>query len=136
MFNKIIKDIEFKMIRNEDNCWIKIEPIKRKSTLTSLYIILNSIEHNFDIYDKNGLEAHKIYFKGYKITPSFYLTFGEKSFKVDCKIDGIKIMPITKTHDMKKYIEKNCSHTSLEASCWAVAVYYTSRPEKPPFDEM
>jgi len=136
MFNKIVKDIEFKMIRNEDNCWIKVEPIKRKSTLTSLYIILNSIEHNFDIYDKNGVEAHKIYFKGYKITPSFYLTFGEKSFKIDCALDDIKIIPIIKTHEMKNYIEKNCSFASLDASCWAVAVYYTSRPEKPPFDEM
>lgn len=134
--NTKIDNIEFKMIRKEDNCWIKVVPIKRKSTSSSLHIIINGKEYNFDIYDKNGIEAHRIYFKGYKILPSFYLIFGKKSFKVDCKLNEIKILPITEVHEIKNYIEKNCSINSINASCWAVAVYYTSRPEKSPFDEM
>lgn len=78
--NTKIDNIEFKMIRKEDNCWIKVVPIKRKSTSSSLHIIINGKEYNFDIYDKNGIEAHRIYFKGYKILPSFYLIFGKKKF--------------------------------------------------------
>ncbi len=128
--------IEFKMIRKEDKVWIKVEPIKRKSISSSLHIVLNGKEYNFDIYDINGIEAHRVYFKGYKITPSFYLIYGKKSFKVVFKLNEIKILPITKAHEMKNYIENNCSISSLNASCWAVAVYYTSRPEKVPFDEM
>ena len=41
-FNTTINDIKFKMIRKEDNCWIKAEPIHRESTPSSLHIILNS----------------------------------------------------------------------------------------------
>ena len=135
-YNTKIDNIEFKMIRKEDNIWIKVEPIKRKSISSSLHIILNRKEYNFEIYDINGTEANRIYLKGYKILPSFYLIFGKKSFRVDCKLNEIIILPITEVHEMKNYLEENCNISSLNALCWAVAVYYTSRPEKPPFDEM
>ena len=51
MFNTTINDIEFKMIRKKDNCWIKAEPINRVATPSSLYIILNGESHHWDVYD-------------------------------------------------------------------------------------
>jgi hypothetical protein len=135
-FNTTINDIEFRMIRKDDNYWIKVVPLMQISTPSSLHIILNDEDHNWDIYDKSGRKAHKVYFKGYKNTPSFYLKSGENRFRIDCEIDDIKILPITETHRMDIYIKNNCYCISPKASCWAKAIYYTSRPDKPPFDEM
>jgi hypothetical protein len=103
-FNTIINNIEFKMLRKDDNCWIKVIPLVRTSTPSNLHIILNDEYHHWDIYDENGREAHEIYFEGVGITPS--------------------------------YIKENCNCNSSQASCWAKAVFYTSRPDKSPFDEM
>lgn len=135
-FNTKINDIEFKMLRKNDDCWIKAEPINRLSTPSSLHIILNGEDHHWDIYDENGRETHKIYFEGYKSTPSFYLKSGQDCFSVNCDYDDIKVLPITETHSMDTYIKDNCSCISPQASCWATAIYYTKRPDKPPFDLM
>jgi len=135
-FNTTINDIEFKMIRKDDNCWIKAGPITRESTPSSLHIILNGEEHHWDVYDENGCEAHKVYFEGYKSTPSFYLKSGENRFRVDCDVDDIKVLPITETHKLDTYLKNNCYCISSQASCWAKAIYYTSRLDKPPFDNM
>ncbi len=124
------------MIRKGDNCWIKVVPAVRVSTPSSLHLILNGEEHHFDIYDKSGRETHEVYFKGYKSNPSFYLKFKENSFKIDCGHNDIKSIPITETHKLATYIKDNCSSKSPEASCWAVAVYFTKRRDKSPFDEM
>jgi len=135
-FNTTINDIDFKMIRKDDNCWIKAEPKHRESTPSSLHIILNGEGHHWDVYDENGQESQKVYFKGYKIKPSFYLKSGDNIFRVECKVDGVVVRPITEDHKMDTYLEGNCHCVSSQASCWAVALYYTSRPEKPPFDDM
>jgi len=135
-FNTIVNDIEFKMIRKNDHCWIKAVPTKRVSTPSSLHIILNGEEHHWDVYDKNGREAHEIYFEGYKSTPCFYLKSGENCFRIDCGHDDIKTIPITETHKFDTYMKDNCSCVSSQASCWAVAVYYTKRRDKSPFNEM
>jgi len=135
-FATIVNDIEFKMIRKGDYCWIKAIPINRVSTLSSLHLILNGEEHHFDIYDKSGREAHEVYFKGYKCMPSFYLKTEENSFRIDFKDKEIKKIPIKKTHNFDTYIRDNCSCKSSDASCWAAAVYYTKRRDKSPFDEM
>jgi hypothetical protein len=135
-FNKIIKDIEFRMIRKNDKCWIKVDPLKRKSIPSSLYIILNDEYHHWDIYDKDGKETHKIYFKGERICPSFYLKCGKNCYKINCDNRGIKSIPITEDHTLSKFLKENCYCNSPQASCWAKSVYFTSRPDKPPFDEM
>ncbi len=135
-FNTIINDIEFKMIRKDDNCWIKAVPLTQQSTPSSLHIILNGEDHHWDVYDKSGRDTHKVYFEGYKSTPSFYLKSGQSCFRVDCDVDDIKVLPITETHKMDTYLNDKCSCISSQASCWAKAIYYTSRPDKPPFSEM
>ena len=124
------------MIKKNDNIWIKIVPLIRVSIPSSLHLILNDEYHHWDIYDENGREAHEIYFEGINITPSFYLKSGENCYRIDCDYDGIKVISITKTHNPDSYIKENCNCTPSQASCWAKAVYYTSRPDKPPFDEM
>ena len=134
--NIIINDIEFKMIREDNKCWIKIEPIKRVSSPTSLHIILNGENHRWDIYDESGTEAHEIYFEGQESNPSFYLKSGENSFRIDCDKNGIKVISINDAHELKKYVKENCHCISSQSSCWAKDVHYTSRPDKPPFDEM
>jgi hypothetical protein len=131
-----INDIEFKMLRKNDNCWIKIEPIKRESIPSSLHIILNGEDYHLDIYDRSGKESHKIYFKGCKSMPCFYLKSGENCYRIDCTDDKIHVNPITETHSMENYLKNNCNCISSESTCWATAIYYTSRPEKPPFNEM
>ena len=135
-FNTIINNIEFKMIRKDDNCWIKVVPLIRVSIPSSLHLILNDEYHHWDVYDENGIEAHEIYFEGFESTPSFYLKSGDNCYRIDCGNDDIKVIPITESHTPERYIKEKCYCNSSRASCWAKAVYYTSRPDKPPFDEM
>ena len=135
-FNTTINDIEFIMIRKDDNCWIKAVPLNHLSTPSSLHIILNGEDHHWDVYDENGQEAHKIYFEGYKSIPSFYLKSGQNRFRIDCNVDDIKVIPITETHTLDTYLKDNCYCISSQASCYAKTIYYTSRPDKPPFNEM
>jgi len=136
ILNKVLNDIEFKILINNKNCWIKIIPCKRKSKPSSLHIIINNEQYNFNIYDKDGIESDKIYFKGSEITPSFYLKYQEQSFRIDFKTDKINILPINESHVMEMYIKNYCSFISPQSSCWAVTKYYTSIPEKPPFNDM
>jgi hypothetical protein len=124
------------MMRKDNNCWIKAVPITQMSTPSSLHIILNGEEHHWDVYDVSGHEVHKVYFEGYKSTPRFYLKRGENCCRVDCDYDDIKVVPITETHRMDTYMKTHCSCISSQASCWAVALYYTNELEKPPFNEM
>ena len=135
-FDAIINDIEFKMIRKDENYWIKVEPITQVSTPSSLHIILNGEDHHWDIYDEKGREMHKVYFEGYKSKPSFYLKSGENCYKIKCNNDDIYVIPITEFHKMDTYIKDNCYCTSPQASCWAVAIYHTSTPDKHPFNLM
>jgi len=124
------------MMRKGNHCWIKVVPITRASVPSSLHFILNGEEHCFELYDKSGREAHEVYFEGHSCMPSFYLKTGENSFRVDCIKNGIKSIQITETHDLETYVKDNCSWKSSDASCWAVAVYYTKRRDKSPFNEM
>ena len=110
--------------------------MKRRSKPSSLHINLNNEQYNFNVYDKDGVESDKIYFKGSKITPSFYLKINFQSFRVDFKPDKINIIKINENQMMEVYIKNYCSFISPQSSCWAVSKYYTSRPEKPPFNEM
>ena len=135
-FNTIINDIEFKMIRKNKHCWIKAVPNIQVSTPSSLHIILKGDDHHWDVYDESGEESHKVYFKGYETAPSFYLKSGENCYRVDCNYDDIKVLPINKTHKMNTYLKNYCNCTASQASCWAVALGYTNRPEKHPFNEM
>ena len=79
---------------------------------------------------------HKVYFEGCQSTPSFYLKSGQNSFRIDCDVDDIKVLPITETHEMGTDLKDKCYRISSQASCWAKAIYYTSRPDKLPFNEM
>ena len=124
------------MIRKEDNCWIKAVPLIQSSAPSSLHIILNGEEHHWDIYDESEQDAHKVYFEGYKSTPSFYLKSGQNCFEIKCNYDDIKVLPITETHKMDTYLKNNCYCISSQASCWAIAIYSTRGPDKSPFDMM
>lgn len=135
-FHTVINNIDIKMIRENDKCWIKVVPLIQVSIPSRLHLILNDEYYNWDIYDESGREAYKIYFKGFKSTPSFYLKSDKNCYRIDCKNDRIKVIPITEVHKQDSYIKENCHCISSLASCWAKAVYYTSRPDKPPFDEM
>ncbi len=135
-FYTAINDIEFNMLRKGGNCWIKAVPVTQSSPPSSIHIVLNGEEHHWDIYDKSGRDVHKVYFKGYRSTPSFYLKSGENCFRIDCDYDDIEVLPLTKTHKMDKYLKNNCYCISSQASCWAIAIYSTRGPDKPPFDMM
>ena len=135
-FHTIINKIDLKMMRKNEKCWIKIVPLIRISIPSSLHFILNNEYYNWDIFDKNGREAHKVYFEGFKSAPSFYLKSGEKSYRITFNYDGISVIPITKAHKQDNFVKENCHCISSQTNCWAKAVYYTSRPDKPPFDEM
>ena len=117
--NKIFNEIEFKIITKDNSCWIKITPIKRKSEPSILHINLNNELYSFNIYDKNGMESDKIYFKGSEITPSFYLKSKKQSFRVDFKTDKIDIVQINENHVIDVYIKNFCSFISPHSSCWA-----------------
>ena len=53
-FKKNIQDIEIKMLRIKNDCYIKIIPISHKSNTKKLFIMINGEAHQFDIYDNNG----------------------------------------------------------------------------------
>ena len=124
------------MLRKGDNCWIKAVPITQESTPSSLHIILNGEKHYWNIYDESGRDVHKVYFKGYNITPSFYLKSGQNYYRIDCDYDDIKVLPITETHKLDTYLKDYCNCNSSQASCWAIAIYHTRESDKPPFDLM
>ena len=135
-FYETICDIEFKMIRIAEKCWIKVVPKTRASKESSLCIILNDKKHHWAVYDENGIESHEIYFEGVNINPSFYLKSGRNSYRIDFKKDGIEFILISNVYEKDTYLKENCNFNSPQCSCWAKAIYYTSRPDKPPFDEM
>ena len=60
LINKKINDLEIKMLRKNQDCYIKIEPITQKSNPKILIIIINGEKHQFDIYDKNGREVVEV----------------------------------------------------------------------------
>lgn len=96
--------------------------------------MVNSEKYHWELYDRTGIEAHTIYFKGYQCTPRFYIKRGEDCYRIDCGFEEIKVFPITEPHIMNSYIKEKCHCTSPQALCWAKALYYTSKPDKPPFD--
>ena len=124
------------MITEENNFWIKIEPIKRLSEPSSLHILINNEKFDYSLYDKAGLESCKVYFQGKNVKPSFFLKTRFKNFRIDFRSNGIKVIPICSIQDIDIYIKDNCNCKSSEALCWANALYYTSRSEKSPFNEM
>ncbi|KYK25117.1 hypothetical protein AYK24_05270 [Thermoplasmatales archaeon SG8-52-4] len=132
---KIFYDIEFKMIRKMCNCWIKIKPLNPVSQPSRLHLYLNDEYFSWDIYGEDGQIKHIIYFEGFDCIPIFYLNSKKNNFKIKFDVNSIKVIPIEKTMDQKNFKKKsNC--LSSKASCWAKDVYYTSRPDKSPFDEM
>ena len=135
-FSETVNDIEFRMIREGGKSWIKIVPLIQLSKSSILHLILNDEHHNWEIYDKDGRESHEVYFEGSKTNPNFYLQSKEDCFKISFDANGIKVNPINEDHTLDKYLKKYCSCNSSDATCWAKAVYYTSRPDKPPFNEM
>jgi hypothetical protein len=136
MFNKTVNNVEFKMLRKGEECWIKIVPSSIKSDPTSLHIILNDEKYHFDIYDNYGNELHNIFLKGERITPSFYSKSEQNCFRVDCKNNGIETVQINEKHKIDDYLKNNCSFISPQATLWAVNIFYTKTPDKPPFDTM
>lgn len=136
MFHKVIKNIEFKMIRTNDKCLIKASPLVRVSIPTSIQLIIDNEQFKYDIYDENGIEAHILYLEGIKCNPSIYLKIKEKNYRIDFKKNGIISIQIKDNYKEDVYIKKYCNCKSSQSSCWAKAVYYTSRPDKPPFNEM
>jgi hypothetical protein len=124
------------MLRKDNFCWIKIEPLKQISSTSSIHIILNGEVYNWDVYDETNKVVYIIYFKGINCEPCFYLKTNDKSFRIECNYNEIKIYPITSPNLLKTYIKEYCSCKSSDASCWAKSLYNTSRPDKTPFDLM
>jgi hypothetical protein len=131
--NKKINDIEIKMLRENEKCFIKIEPIKKKSNPKKIIIIINGEEHQWDVYDKNGRESHKIYLKGKQITPFFYLKDHNERYLIICNIDDINLLKISEEHNIRNFLRNKYNNISHNASCWAISIYKTSRKEKYPF---
>lgn len=132
----ISSNIEFKMIRENEKCFIKIEPIVRVSKPSTLYISLKNDIHSWEIYDKNGTESNIIYFKGSNCKPSFFLKTEENLFEILFDRKKINVESMLKKQNTENYIKKNGNCNSEDASCWATAIFYSKRPDKPPFDEM
>lgn len=132
-FKKRIKDVEFIMLRDDSKCWIKIIPTLQKSAHTIIHFMLNDEQYTWDIYDKNGRNSHKIYFKGLDIEPCFYIKIEVEEYKIHFYNKDIEIKKILKKENIIDYLIKNCNCISSNVSIWAVAIYMTSRKEKIPF---
>jgi len=133
---KIIKEnIEFKMIRQNSNCWIKITPLKPLSVQTELHFYLNNEYFSWEIYDNEGKEKHIIYFEGFDCNPIFFLNTGTNGFKVKFDLNSIDFINIKKPFN-QEFLKRKFNCISSKANCWAKDVFYTSRPDRYPFDEM
>ena len=118
------------MLRKNEDCYIKIVPTTQKSNPKKIFIMINGEEHQFDIYDQNGRESHKIFLKGNQIKPCFYLIDDKNYFKILCNFNEIIVTKKSKGYN------KNCNCISKKISCWGVDIYTTSRKEKSPFCDM
>lgn len=134
--NKKFKDIEFKMKREKDKCFIKIEPTARFSEPSTIYISLNNELHKWEVYDKDGAESCFVYFKSSSGKPIFYLKTGNVSYEITFNYEKITVKKIIKNHNIRKYTSEKLNFKSIDASCWGEAIFYSKRPDKPPFDEM
>ncbi len=104
---KIIEEhIEFKMIRQNSNCWVKIMPLKPFSVQTILHFYLNYEYYSWEIYDKDGKEKHIIYFEGLNCIPIFYLNSGKNSYKVKFDINSIDFIKLIKPIKIDYLIKK------------------------------
>jgi len=130
-----IKDIDFKMIRKNEKCWIKIEPIKRNSVHSTIFIFINGEEHHWDIYDQNGSEKHIVYFEGESVNPCFFIKSEKCQFTV-AFAKNIKINTKLKVENIDDFLKNNCNCISQKVTCWAKDLFITSRPDKSPFNEM
>jgi hypothetical protein len=131
--DKKINDIQIKMLREKEKCYIKIIPLNQKSTQKKIIIKINGEKHQWDIYDKNGRESHKIYLKGQKIEPCFYLINTTNSYRIVCNKKDINIKKLSK-ENKNKVLQKNIFDCiSQDVECWGVKIYMTSRAEKSPF---
>lgn len=134
---KIIKkDVEIKMLRINNHCFIKILPLYPISVPTNLQFYLNGEHYSLDIYNKEGRETHIIYFEGLNCIPCFYLRVGKEEFKIKFYVKNIIASKIKKIENLELYLKKECNFNSTKASCWAKDVFFTSRPDKFPFNEM
>lgn len=133
---KKIDDIEIKMLRENEKCYIKIIPIAQKSIKKQIYIMLNNEKHQWYIYDEEGNYSHKIYLKGKKIEPCFYLLDDKNKYHIKCKYDKIILVKMINNHNINNFLKKNCNCISTDISCWAISLYNTSRIEKKPFSIM
>ena len=135
-FKKNIQDIEIKMLRIKNDCYIKIIPSCQKSDAKKIIIMINGEKRQFDIYDENGRESLRIYLKGKKIEPNFYLLDNKVNYKILCLKNGIDIKKIPLAEINKDKLIKFSNCISRDISCWAVNIYMTSRKEKQPFCNM
>ena len=124
------------MIRREESCWIKAEPLTQKSKPSKLLISIDNVGHSWNVYDDSGRDNHKIYLKGNKVIPSFCLKIEDKSYRIDFNNKEIKVLTLDKLNDFNSYVRKNCNIESSKANCWAINIYNTSNVEEYPFNMM
>ena len=74
-FNTTINDIEFKILRKDDNCWIKVVPITQHSAPSSLHIIVNDEDDHWDIYDKSGTPSLSVSIENQGLKNPFFKRF-------------------------------------------------------------
>jgi hypothetical protein len=130
---KNINDIQIKMLREKEKCYIKIIPITQKSSPKKLFITINSEKYQWDIFDKNGIGLHKIYLKGKKIEPCFYMIDDKNLIKIFCKKNDINIKKLSEEYKNKIINNDGNNCISSDVDCWGVNIYMTSRAEKSPF---
>lgn len=135
-YRKTIDDIDFKMLRKGDKCWIKVVPRIQESTPSTIYLKLNGVIHQWDIYNGIGRDVHKVYFKGDKCVPIFYLKLGDTYYRIDCGYENIKTTRIHENGKNELIVKKEIICNLSQTSCWAISIYSTSEPEKPPFNIM
>ncbi len=128
---KKINDIEIKILRENEECYIKIVPVNHKSTPKKIFICINNENYNWDIYDQNGRDMHKIYLKGKEIEPCFYLIDQKETYEIICKLNKIIVNKISNNNGFHVEYKNNC--ISSKVTFWGVNTYRTSRKEKSPF---
>jgi hypothetical protein len=130
---KNINDIQIKMLREKEKCYIKIIPTTQKSSPKKLFITINGEKHQWEIFDENGRGSHRVYLKGKKIQPRFYMIDDNNIIKIFCKKNDININKLSE--ELKNTIPDNYGNNCISSDvyCWGVNIYKTSRAEKSPF---
>ena len=120
-FNTNINGKDFKIIVQKDGRYVMAVPQPPTYPPSGLHIILNGKYHHYDIYNEKGEKDDKIYLHGFDERQNFYVTSGNRHYKIDVEAD-VKLLPIDEIPQLEYETSGNTLIVKSSADGWIVAI--------------